>query len=203
MNPFSWGAVKNFSKGIFGSGQPDPQYMAQMPHYEEDRNRLGGMLNGHSPYAGSEWGTLIGQLQQQASGQGPSLAQDAYRGAQQDNTAALGSMARGSASPAAARQAMLQQQRSGQGMAQGLATARTQEQLGAQGALGQALQGRDSINQNAYLQVLAAQLGLSEGQLRAMLGNQQYALGMSSQPTGLQRGMGMLAGIAGGISHVA
>lgn len=45
---------------------------ARLPYFEEDRNRLGGMLDGRSPYAGQEWGGLISQLQQQASGKGPS-----------------------------------------------------------------------------------------------------------------------------------
>lgn len=57
---------------------------AQLPYWRQDRARLGGMLDGQSPFAGSEWGGLISQLQQQASGQGPSLAQDAYRKASAD-----------------------------------------------------------------------------------------------------------------------
>jgi hypothetical protein len=70
--------------------------MANLPYFEQDRQRLGGMLEGRSPYAGQEWGGLVGQLQQQASGQGPSLAQQAYRQASQDNMGALSSMAQGS-----------------------------------------------------------------------------------------------------------
>lgn len=97
-------------------------------------------------------------------------------------------MSQGSATPGAARQAMIQQGRTGQGMAAGLATARTQEQLGAQGALTQALGARDQLNQGAYLNVLAQQLGLSEAQLRAMMGNQQYAVGMASAPQKLTKG---------------
>lgn len=142
-----------------------------LPYFEEDRQRLGGMMDGRSPFAGGEWGSLISQLQATAAGTGPSVAQDAYRNAQQDSRSALGSMARGSASPGAARAAMMQQGRIGQGMASGLATARTQEMLGAQGALTSALGARDQLNQNAYLDVLAKQLGLSKDQLMALTGN--------------------------------
>jgi hypothetical protein len=81
-------------------------------------------------------------------------------------------------------------------MASGLATARTQEQLGAQQALGNVLGQRDQLNQQAYLTTLAAQLGLSEAQLRAMLGNQQFEQGMAQVPTGAQKMLGTASGIA-------
>lgn len=151
-----------------------------LPYFQQDRDRLMGLLGGRSPFAGDEWGALIGQLQQRASGQGPSLAEMDYRRAAQDTVAALGSLSRGSATPGAARAAMIQQGRIGQGMAAGLAQARTAEQMAAQQALTGALGARDQLNQNAYLNVLAQQLGLSMGQLNALQGNQQYALGMAN-----------------------
>lgn len=164
---------------IFGGDQVNLGAL-NLPYFQQDRDRLGGMLQGRSPYAGAEWGGLISQLQNQAAGRGPSVAQDAYAQASQNTTANLRSMANGSSSPAAARMAMMEQGRVGQGMAQGLASARTQEQLGAQSALGQALGARDQLNQNAYLDVLRNQLGLSNGQLRAAELNQGWK-GQKSQ----------------------
>jgi hypothetical protein len=111
-------------------------------------------------------------------------------------------MAQGSASPAAAREAMMQQGRVGQGMAAGVAQARTQEQLGAQSALAQALGQRDQLNQNAYLDVLGKQLGLSEAELRAMIANQQYKVGMAGQPTNGQKWVGALSGGLGGLGKL-
>lgn len=113
--------------------------------------------------------------------------------------AALGSLARGSASPAAAREAMIQQGRTGQGMAAGVATARTQEQLGAQSALAGALSSRDQLNQNAYLDILGKQLGLSEQQLKAIIANQQFKVGMQNSPTNFQKNMGAISGLAAGL----
>jgi hypothetical protein len=55
---------------IAGGGQTRLDAM-NLPYFQQDRDRLQGLLNGQSPYAGAEWGGLIGQLQQQASGQGP------------------------------------------------------------------------------------------------------------------------------------
>lgn len=146
----------------------------QLPYFEEDRSRLGGMLGDRSPFAGAEWGGLISGLQDRAAGKGPSIAGDAYRSAAMDTTAALGSMARGSGSAAGARQALIQQGRVGQGLAKGYADARNQEMIGAQSALASALSQRDQLNQGAYLDLLAAQLGLSRDQLAALQGNQQY-----------------------------
>jgi hypothetical protein len=48
------------------------QNQAHLPYFEDDRTRLGGMLDGRNPYAGQEWGGLISQLQNQAAGRGPS-----------------------------------------------------------------------------------------------------------------------------------
>lgn len=156
------------------------------------------MLGGRSPFASQEWGGLIQQLKSQAQGLGPSVAQQAYGQAAQDTNAALSAQVAGTANPANARTALIQRGRTGQGMAQGLAQARTQEQLGAQSALAQALGARDQMNQNAYLQVLGAQLGLSEAQLRALIANQQYGVGMQNAPTDLQKWLGTLGGVAAG-----
>lgn len=179
---------------------PDPA----LPYFQEDRDRLGGMLGGHDPYASGEWDGLIGQLTAQANGTGPSLAEQAYRRQTMDTAGRLAGMAH-SGSPAAARTAMIQQGRLGQGMAAGVAEARTREQLGAQSALGQALGQRDQLNQNAYLDILGKQLGLSKDQLAALLANQQsrdarYAADKQASAAkwsalgGALGGLGMLGG---------
>jgi hypothetical protein len=188
---------------MFADRKIDPSMQANNPYFQQDRNRLGGMLDGRSAFAGQEWGGLVSQLQAQANGTGPSMAQQAYRQASQDTGAQLGSMARGSASPAAARNAMMQQGRVGQGMAQGLAQARTGEMLAGQQSLAQALSQRDQINSGAFQNILGAQLGLSEQQLRAQMANQQYHASIMGQPTEGQKwlafGSQLGAGLAKGM----
>ncbi len=214
-NPYgSQGNPTNYNTGPNAGGFGGPGQIAgggmvalgglNNPYFQQDRDRLGGMLQGQSPFAGSEWGALVSQLQQRAGGQGPSIAGDAYRRAAMDSQAALTSMGQASGSPGAARAAMLQQQRVGQGMAQGYGSARNEEMIGAQGALTQALGARDQLNQGAYLNILAQQLGLSEAQLKAGMANQQFALGQ--QGTEAERSAAKwnaIAGILGGIGKMA
>ncbi len=180
----------------------DDSMKASMPYFKEDRQRLGQLMGNRSPFAGREWNGLVSQLQAQASGKGPSMAGMAYNKAAQDSQAALGGMARGSSNPNAARTAMMQQGRIGQGMAAGYAQARAGEMQGAQSALSQALSSRDGINSGAYMGVLGAQLGLSEAQLRAQLGNQSYDAAKSAQPSDAERYMGMLSGGSAGIAKL-
>lgn len=150
--------------------RPNPNDV-HLPYFEEDRRFIGDQLAGRSPFASGGWDPAINRLEGMASGTAPSLAEMQYRSASMDTTSALSSMARGSASPAAARQAMIQQGRVGQGMAAGVAQARTNEQMQANNALIQALGSRDQLNQNAYLDMLAAKLGLSRAELEALSGN--------------------------------
>lgn len=180
----------------------DPSMQAGNPYFQEDRDRLGGLMDGQSAFAGKEWGGLVSQLQAQANGTGPSMAQDAYRQASQDTGAQLGSMARGSGSASAARNALMQQGRIGQGMAQGLASARTGEMLAGQQALTGALSQRDQINSGAYQNILGQQLGLSEQQLRAQQANQQYQLGLLGTPTVAQKWLGAASQVAAGIGQI-
>lgn len=183
---------------IFGGGMV-PLTGLNLPYFQQDRDRLSNTMQGQSPFAGNEWGALISQLQQRSAGAGPSIAGDAYRSAAMDTQNSLGSMARSAGTPAAARQAVMQQQRVGQGMAEGYAQARNQEMVSSQAALAQTLGARDQLNQNAYLNLLAQQLGLSEGQLRAGIANQQYNLGMTQTQNQFKGAkMAALASFAGG-----
>jgi hypothetical protein len=159
-----------------GNAPPNGLDNVNLPYFQQDRDRLGGMLNGQSAFAGSEWGGLISQLQARANGGGPSVAGNAYKQASQDAMNNLASMSQNSASPGAARQALLQQGRIQQGMAQGYGAQAMQEQQANQSALSQALSARDQINSQAYQGILGQQLGLSRGQLAAMQGNQQFWL---------------------------
>jgi hypothetical protein len=110
-------------------------------------------------------------------------------------------MAQNSSSPAAAFNAIQQQGKIGQGMAAGLATARTQEQQGAQDSLARALTARDQMNQTGYLNVLQQQLGLSDEQLRALMGNQQYAAQMAQTNAQADSAKwNALSGLAGGLA---
>src|SRR3954462_8420568 len=142
-----WGAaiggVAGGLMGLFGGDDAPPPPPVNLPYFEEDRKRLGHLLDHRSPFAGSEWTHLIGQLQQRANGGAPSVAGMAYQKATQDAQNGLASMSQNSAGPGAARQALLQAGHMQQGMAQGYSTAALQEQQANQAALGQALSARD------------------------------------------------------------
>lgn len=144
-----------------------------LPYFQEDRDKIGGLLNGQSPFAGQDWNGLIKQLQDRASGKN-SLAQQNYNLNSQNTVNALSSMSRGSANPDAAREAMIQEGRIGQGQAAGAALAGTQEQMAAQSGLQDAMGTRDKINSLAYQQLLGQQLGLSAEQMKALGMNAGY-----------------------------
>jgi hypothetical protein len=167
------GLIGYFSTPDDAANSPKP---INLPYFEEDRARLGSMLQGQSAFAGQEWGSLISQLQARASGGGPSVAGNAYKQASQDSMSQLTSMSRNSSSPGAVRQAQLQAGHIQQGLAQGYSAAALQEQQANQGALTQALSARDAINSSAYQNILSQQLGLSRGEVGALAGNQNVAL---------------------------
>lgn len=177
-----WGAaaggVAGGLLGLFGGDDDGNQALppVSLPYFEADRARLGSMMDGHTAFAGSEWGSLISQLQSRANGGGPSVAGNAYKQASQDAMNNLTSLSQNSASPGAARQAMLQQGHIQQGLSQGYSAAALQEQQANQGALAQALSSRDQINSQAYQGLLQQQLGLSKSQMTGMMGNQQASL---------------------------
>lgn len=105
-----------------------------------------------NPYM-NDWGSLIGQLQDQAVGKGPSLAGGAYQQAHAQGLADQRSMAAGG-SAGQARQAGMNMNRMNQGLAQGYSNARLAEQLAAQ----QALQGTLAGAGNAWFQPQQANL---------------------------------------------
>lgn len=107
---------------------------------------------GANPYQ-SNWGALINQLTQQASGQGPSLAGNAYKQAQQTGMQNVLAMSRGG-SAGQAQAGMQTLGRMNQGMAQGYSNARLQEQMAARQQLQMALAGAG----NAWFQPQQANL---------------------------------------------
>jgi hypothetical protein len=92
-----------------------------------------------NPYQGG-WDQLIAQLQQQSSGNGPSLAGEAFKAANQQGMNNVLSMSRGG-SAGATRMGQMQLGQMNQGLAQGYSNARLQEMLAARQMLGGALQG--------------------------------------------------------------
>lgn len=91
------------------------------------------------PYQ-KNWRGLIGQLEAQSRGDGPSLAGDAFKQATQTGMNNVRSMSRGGTA-GAVRQGQTQMGRLNQGLAQGYSNARLQEQLAARQMLTGALQG--------------------------------------------------------------
>lgn len=152
------GGVAGGLYGYFSGPTAEDQANAAM------QNGAGYNYIGSSPYKGS-WDALINQLRQQASGAGPSLAVMQYQKANQQAMSNQLAMARSQGSPGAAYQASNNMGRIDEGMAQGSAQMRLQEQMAAQAQLanalgtvsGQDLQ-RQQANQQAYLQILAEQL---------------------------------------------
>lgn len=214
-----WGAVIGGAAGglmglFSGDDEAKQARPTSLPHFEEDRARLGGLLQGQSPFAGTEWGALIGQLQARAGGGVPSVAGNAYKQASQDSMNNLASLAQNSSSPSAVRQAQLQAGHIQQGMAQGYGAAALNEQQVNQSALGQALSARDQLNSAAYANILNQQMGLSTAQLHALQGNQGVALQQEQIDqakqaaqwqayAGLAAGLGKIYGSSGGSSGEA
>lgn len=142
----------------------------------DDRQMLMNQMGSGSPYISNSpqtgnWSNLIKQLQLQSSGQGPSLAGDAYNNA--SNNAMNQAIAMSHGSTAGSARAGINQLGNVQsGMANGLANARNQEIMGARSQLGGAITGaeqtdiqRQKANQDAWLQLLNQQMGLTKAQM--------------------------------------
>jgi hypothetical protein len=175
-----------------------------LPYFQQDRDRINGMLAGQSPFASQDWGSLISQLQQRASGAHPenSLAVQNFNMAQGQQNANLSSLAN-SGDPGARQAAIQAQGRVAEGNSAGLALAGTQEQQAAQAQLGQTLSARDQLNQNAYLNMLQQQLGLSTQQLHALGMDQQFTVQqnqINQQNQAAQ--MGALGSLAGALAKL-
>lgn len=145
---------------------------------------------------------LAAQLAQQASGQGPSIAENQLRAAQEQNIAAqyaAANSARGGYNAAVTRQAMQQGAEVQGQLAQQAAILRLQEQQAAQGMLGQvAGQARatdlEAANAQAQLQQQAnlagyqgaIQQSLGQGQMDQAAAIKNAELAMQTQQTNAQ-----------------
>jgi hypothetical protein len=123
------------------------------------------------------WGPLIAQLQQNttANGQSEQQARAQYGQAAQAAAGQAAGQAHGGSSPAALRQAALQQGAIGQGMSNGMSQATSQAQLVGQQGLAQAIAGQDQ-GQQAYLG-LQNSLSTSGGQQALTQEQINYQLG--------------------------
>lgn len=144
-----------------------------------DRGQLDVGMRGMSPFVDPRGGQagnydqLIAMLGNRAAGNGPSLAGDAYANAAQNSLSQQFALSHG-ANPGAARMATQNMGNIQQGLANGYATARNQEMIGAGNQLGNVIQGadnsqlmRDKANQDAWLKMLSEKLGLTRAQIGA------------------------------------
>lgn len=227
-------AIEGIREGFAGRQPMTPQqagFTPGMPGYDQYLQQLDKLMRGGSPWAqaaqvgqGAYSGDMrnyITGLQNMAAGRGPSLAENQYKAAADQGmrqSAAIAASGRGNVG-----QAMRQSQKATgqitQGLAQGSATARLQEQMAAQQQLGGALGMADNAefqrqglnaqlsqqsnlaNQQAWLGMLQQKFGLSEAQAQNLLG---YYQALSAQmgafagaPTGFDRLMNMFGTLGG------
>lgn len=157
-------------------------------------SRIDDQLDQGNPYIDQgayqhQWAGLLNQLRNNPQ----SIAEQQYRMAQQDQSAAVSAQARASGRPGAIRAAMAQQAQIGQGLGQGSSMARLQEQLANRQAyastLGmvsaQELQ-RQQANQGAYINLLNARKGNQGPSDTQMAANavQQSALAYAAMKRG-------------------
>lgn len=208
--------------GMFGFGGGMNQFQAtapvnayQTPGMQDFSGAMGqGLANSNQARGNQD--QLIAALQQQAAGTGgPSPAQQMLSQALSQNQAqaagTIGSQ-RGINPGLAARMAVNQQANMGQQAAGQGALMRSQEQLNAQGMLGQALQGQRQQDLGQYGQ--AGQMYMQGNQLNQLtgaqnagfnLGAQQINAGVAQQNAGIAAKSwgGLLGGIGGGLSNMS
>lgn len=121
--------------------------------YGPSRGAVNGMLSSQTGPGYQAANPYAAQLQQMASGQGPSLAVQQYQRANSDAQNAQIAMSRGRGGGSAFT-AATNLGRLGADLSAGSAEARTREQMGAIGAGSQLEQERARANQEAYLRAL-------------------------------------------------
>lgn len=189
INPM-WGAQAIAGREtVAGSGIKDYASKA----WQWGQQRPGAPSMGQNPYQ-SNWGNLIGQLEQQSRGEGPSLAGNAFREASDTAMKQQLAMSAGG-SAGAARQAGLNMGQIGQGLAQGYSNARLQEQLAARQMLTGALSGAGQAWFQPNMANLQAQLQ-SPTNLQMITGLLQQGLtaGAMMTPSGQAARAGQAAG---------
>lgn len=209
--------------GLFGGGESEDQ-KRQRQMLQDYYNQVGGRAApqmgpaaqaGYSSFRGNQ-AELVSRLEALSKGQGPSLAAQQFQQATDRNMAAQQSMAQsGRGGPLAAFNAANNMGQLGAQAAQGVAMARTNEQMQAMNQLGLTIHGArgadESLGQfNAGQQNQASMQNL-DARLRAMGMNDQtrlqilQQLGGQNQAQAQQPGMGdqFLAGGAGMMSFMS
>ncbi len=197
MNDIGLGLGGAEPTNSYNSNVQDPNAAANNSVY----NNEVGQGNTLDTGAAAGQNQLIAALQNQAAGNGPSMAAMQYQQASQAQQGmnAGQQAAQMGVSPGLA-QAQLARQNAAvqQGTAAGSAETALQQQLAAQNQLAQLLNTSRGQDINQTLGAQGNQLTGNEQQLQAGLGNSQINAGVAQQNTGIQGGLegGLLSGAA-------
>lgn len=177
-----------------------------LPGYQGMQEQMDGQMGSLGPQYQEQFDEYLRGLQDMAAGRGESLAEQQFKAASgqaQQQIAAQAASGRGNAGQAQ-RMATQAQSQIGQGLAQGSATARLQEQMAAQQQLGGAIAQGDAstlAHQQMWLENMKAKMGLSTEQAQNLLGYfqamAQQQAGLGGQPTTGDKIMNYASTIAG------
>lgn len=187
----------NLNNVAYQGGADRGQRFLNAANQAQGRNVVGQLYDPTQSGFRADQQALVGQLQRQALGQGPSVAAQQAKLQNQQAVANQFAMMRSGQGGAAAKRAAMQNASMQQGSLAGQsALARTQEQLGAISQLGNVLsgaRGQDNTYQNMLLGRSQAQAGLNlqqqgqnDAQQRAML-QQEMQNALYGQQAGLQQ----------------
>lgn len=180
------GSVVNTVTSFLGGGSttPDAARVDSAPFnlnkeakpYQDFAEQQRADAVARSSAANANSNTLVQQLQAQAAGTAPSLAEAQLRSASDRSLAqqlAAAAAQRGGSPASLQRNLLRTQQATGRGLAQDSANARIQEQQSAQGQLGSLLTNQQSLSDNLTLQYMNAGYDYATATKRAQ---QQQAL---------------------------
>jgi len=171
-----YGTLDRGNFNVPGYGGRQQNLLSQADYAAGRRSPQAGVSGFRSGQQG-----LVGLLEAQARGQGPSAAQLQLKDAMSRNVSAQQALM---ASGGSARSASQQAGALGASLSNQAAQARVQEQLGAQQQLGAALQGARGQDMQRNIANMEAQLrsrGLNDQQIRAMLELELRQAGMQQQ----------------------
>ena len=210
------GALGGGLLGLFGGGNDEQTRQMLMDYYNQVVNRQAPQLGqaGQAAYSGfrQNQSDLINRLDALSQGKGPSLAAAQFQQATDRNMSSQAAMANsGRGGPMASLTAANNMGMLGAQAAQGSAIARTGEELGAYGQLGQAIaQGRsadEATNMFNTGQGNQFQMANLEAKLKQMGLNDSAVQGILSGLIGENRipgiGTQLMAGGAGALSQYA
>lgn len=181
---------------LFAAPKPESE---GLPGYDQMQQQMDSQMGTLGPQYQEQFDEYLKGLQDMAAGRGESLAEQQFKAASgqaQQQIAMQGASGRGNVGQAQ-RMVTQAQGQVGQGLAQGSAMARLQEQMAAKQQLGQAImQGDQSTlaHQQQWLQYMQAKMGLSAEEAQNLLGYFQSQVG---QPTTGDKIMNFGSTIAG------